>query len=128
VFIPLFQWYTQIRFLTIAKNIIHQIQNYVESGFEVKGIIGIDGSPSCGVMKNLHLRKSFDYLANLHPENYDRDMINQEMYAKCLLEGPGFFINTLQSQLKKKKLTIPFYAHNLQKELSGNLTSSIIPK
>jgi predicted secreted protein len=99
--IPVFHGYTRFKFRHIAKWVVKQIKDYQKSKFNVIGIIGIDGSPSCGVKNNLNLRNSFEYLAKLPSDRYYRDKINQEIYAKCLTDGPGFFITALQQDVDR---------------------------
>jgi len=36
----------------LAEEIVHQVRQYRENGFEVAGILGINGSPTCGVETN----------------------------------------------------------------------------
>jgi predicted secreted protein len=56
VLLPLFLWYTRWVYRRIAKVVARDIEDYVRSGFEVMGIAGVGGSPSCGVWSNLDLR------------------------------------------------------------------------
>lgn len=50
----------------ILKDILMQVKNYISNGYTVLGIVGIDGSPSCGVNKTCSSKswggesKSFD--------------------------------------------------------------------
>ncbi len=43
-----FVWNTKRVFGKIARQIAREIKDYLDSGFEVVGIVGVDGSPSCG--------------------------------------------------------------------------------
>src|SRR5215471_7303757 len=49
VLLPLFLWYTRWRYRRLAKEVVRDIEDYVRSGFGVVGIVGVGGSPSCGV-------------------------------------------------------------------------------
>ncbi len=62
----------------IAFEVVDQIEEYLNSGFRVLAILGIDGSPTCGV------------------EEIDSD----------LTKGSGIFIEELRSELEKRKLTV----------------------
>ena len=53
-----FLWKTRRSFRKIAKEVVSEIKDYIVSGFNVLGIVGIKGSPSCGVSAALDLRKS----------------------------------------------------------------------
>ncbi|MBN2004032.1 MAG: hypothetical protein JXA21_11815, partial [Anaerolineae bacterium] len=61
--LPLFVGYTRLVYRQLAKATANQIDDYLRSGFTVMGIVGIDGSPTCGVGKTLALEKSFDLTA-----------------------------------------------------------------
>jgi predicted secreted protein len=64
----------------LAHQITFQILEYKKHGFEVKGIVGVNRSPSCGV------------------ETTSKD--NQEV------AGEGIFIEELRDQLKKKDVLV----------------------
>ena len=63
----------------MARNVCYQISQYREHGFRVLGIIGIDGSPSCGVTKTW--------------DGYERP-------------GTGMFMIELKNELEKQKIDI----------------------
>ena len=62
----------------IAFNVVDQIEEYRNSGFEVLAILGVDGSPTCGV---------------------------EEIDAK-FRKGSGIFIEELRSELKKREFVV----------------------
>jgi predicted secreted protein len=64
----------------LAQNIVYQMSEYLENGFDIKGVIGINRSPSCGV------------------ETTSKD--NKE------IQGEGVFVQELKSEIKKKSLEI----------------------
>lgn len=63
-----------------VKQIVFQIEEYMQNGFTILGIIGINRSPSCGV--------------NTTSKN------NQEV------DGEGVFVEILRKALKKKNISI----------------------
>lgn len=65
----------------IVQSVVYQIEEYHKNGFEIKGIIGINRSPSCGVEST--------------------SMNNKE------IEGQGVFIKELQTEIEKSGLHIP---------------------
>jgi hypothetical protein len=38
---------------------------------------------------------------------------------KCVVEGTGNFIHGLQQELRRRKLSVPFLAHDLIAEIQG---------
>jgi len=90
VFLPCFIWNTKRIYQKIAKEIVAEIKDYRESGFEVLGIMGIAGSPSCGVTRALDIRKSFEFLANTNMDGLDRERMNELGVRELIIEGKGF--------------------------------------
>ena len=66
----------------LIQSLVYQIDEYLKNGFEIKGIIGINRSPSCGV------------------ESTSKE--NKE------ITGQGIFIKELEKVLTKKDIHIPF--------------------
>jgi len=82
------------------------------------GIVGIDGSPSCGVGKTLALKESFDLTARMNIASVTVDEMNA-IIQQCLVDGNGFFTASLQAELKRKQRDVPYVAHNLMEEIGG---------
>lgn len=119
VLLPLFIWYTRWMYGRMAKEVVRDIEDYVRSGFEVVGIVGVGGSPSCGVCTTLNLWRSLEVVASCPIARLERGVMNEEAIAACLSEGEGFFIEAIQRRLKRKNLTIRLYEHNLLTEIRG---------
>ena len=75
----------------MAKEVVSEIKDYIDSGFELMGIIGIKGSPSCGVSASLDLKKSADFVAQLNIKKIDRDLVNDYFYQNCMVDKSGLF-------------------------------------
>jgi hypothetical protein len=119
VLLPLFLWYTRWRYGRLAKEVVRDIEDYVRSGFEVVGIVGVGGSPSCGVCTKLDLGRSLDVVAGCPLARLDRRLMNEEAVAACLSKGQGLFIEALQRQLKRKHLSVRWYEYDLLAEITG---------
>ncbi len=120
VILPLFMWNTKSIYRKIAGEVSNEIQDYLESGFEVVGIIGIGGSPSCGVNTTLDMKKSAELLANASVDEISREKINGPGNIDLLIKGEGLFIEVLKGSLIKKGIMINFYEHDLVSEILGN--------
>ena len=118
ILLPLFIWNTKKKYRQIAKEVAKEIKDYVDSGFGVVGIIGIDGSPSCGVNINLDIEKFFDLAANTKNNDLDIEKVNY-MVRECLTEGKGLFIEALEKELLKNNLKINIFEHSLISEMNG---------
>jgi predicted secreted protein len=121
--LPLFVRYTNLVYRRLARAVADQINDYLLSGFTVIGIIGIDGSPSCGVGKTLSLQKSFDLTASIDVESYTVDAMNA-IVRQCIMDGKGLFTAMLQEELKKRRLDVRYVAHDLIGEIDGKTFSA----
>ena len=65
----------------LVENLAYQVQEYKKNGFEVAGIIGINGSPTCGVETNWYDGKE--------------------------APGPGVFIRALHKRLARDGVLVP---------------------
>lgn len=86
----------------LLKPIISQVIDYEKNGYSILGVIGIDGSPSCGVNKTCS--------ANWGGELSGDDKIISKINNIKSLEEPGIFIEELKKQFEENKLDIPFTA------------------
>jgi predicted secreted protein len=75
----------------IAKEIVDQIQDYAKCGINTEIVIGVDGSPSCGVSET----------------SKESSYENTSKYGK--VKGSGILIEQLCLALKERKISIPFY-------------------
>lgn len=126
ILLPLARVYTYLRYRHIATRIAHQIQDYQDSGFTVIAVVGVDGSPSCGVHTTLDLDRAFDHLAALDVARITpADMT--ALIGESMHQGPGLFITALERSLARRGVTISFLAHDLMDELAGKVPPFDIP-
>jgi predicted secreted protein len=125
--LPLFIWNTKRVYRKIAKEVAGEIRDYIESEFEVVGIIGVAGSPSCGVNTTLDIKKSIEFLANTAVDELNREKINGPGNKELLIQGEGFFIEALKGALRKTNRTIRYYEHDLVAEIMGEPTKIELP-
>jgi len=116
-----FIWNTKRIYRKIAKEVVTEIKDYIDSGFEIVGIVGIGGSPSCGVNTTLDF-KGLEWLTGINIDDMTREKMNEFVYKEFLIEGKGLFIEVLREELRKRKLTVKFYEHNLVSEMAGKKT------
>jgi predicted secreted protein len=107
-----FIWKTGRSFRKIAKEVVSEIKDYIDSGFEVSGIVGIKGSPSCGISA-----------AYLDIEKLNKEYFNQNCYKKCLVNKSGIYFDALKQELSAKNLKINFFEHDLLLEIEGKLSN-----
>ncbi len=101
VLFRLFLWRTRRIYSKIAMQVVKEIRDYLDSGFEVVGVVGVPGSPSCGVSTTLDLERSFEALASLDEGGLDRRTLNESVIGRSLVPGEGIFIQELRKQLTR---------------------------
>ncbi|MHB8139062.1 MAG: hypothetical protein ACYDGO_11850 [Smithellaceae bacterium] len=116
---PLFILHTKWVYKKIARDTVKMIEDYKNSGFGIIGIVGVDGSPTCGISTCLDMKKTFDYCAGLNIKSIDRKIYNKEMYGKCLKQGKGLFFLEMDKILRKRNMAITYYSHDLVREAKG---------
>ncbi len=102
--IKLFIAYTRITYKKLANETFKMICDHIKSGYKIMGIIGVDGSSSCGVTTILDIRKVFDYFVCQDIKTLNKDEFNRELYENCTATGRGILCPDL--------FTKPFFKHH----------------
>jgi predicted secreted protein len=118
-----FLWKSRRSFRKIAKDVVSEIRDYINSGFDVVGIVGIKGSPSCGVSAALDLNKSAEFAASLDIETLDKEYFNENCYKTCLINKSGIFFDELKQELSANNIEVKFFEHDLLAELQGIISN-----
>jgi len=119
--LPIFMWNVKRIYRKIAKEVVRDIKDYTEHGFEVVGIVGCAGSPSCGVNITYDFSQGLTVLVNTDIEHLDRENFNKSITGLCK-KGKGLFIKALEEELQKKKLTVKFFEQDCLAEMRGEKT------
>lgn len=88
----------------MIKPIIGQMKSYIDTGYEIIGVIGIDGSPSCGV--------NFTCSGDWEGDPSSKDDINHKIKDLKEINSSGVFMEELKKYLGQYNLEIPFVAIN----------------
>ncbi|MCP1101829.1 putative secreted protein [Aequitasia blattaphilus] len=96
--------------------ILNQVVDFYEHNYHLLGVIGMDGSPTCGV----HYTCSGDWYGEIG-ENFN---LTNKIKSLHYQNRPGVMIQVLQKMLSDARLTIPFYA--LDEENLGRSQEKII--
>jgi len=124
VVLPLLLWYTRNVYRGLAKQVANEIEEYQTSGFAMVGIVGVDGSPSCGLSQTLDIRRSLELVGQLSLKATRDDM--NAIVLNCLMQGRGIFIEVLQDELGSRRLIVPFLPYDLPSELRGRPNAPIV--
>lgn len=117
--LPLLLGYTRVVYRRLARATAKQVADYLGSGFWVEGMVGVDGSPSCGLHKTLDMAQSFEALASLDIRTATVAEMN-DLIRQNLCEGSGLYTSLLKEELEKRGLSIPYRAHDLMAELGAS--------
>ncbi len=113
--------WTKARYREYARRAAKAIASYSRAGYAVKGVVCIDGSPSCGLNKRLGMDSSFSILARMRAADADRRTMNAAFYGECMEEGRGYFTAALMRRLDKLRIEVDFSAYDLVAEIEGGM-------
>ena len=86
----------------LLQPIVDQIEDFAANGYEIRAIIGVDGSPTCGV----HYRAEGDWAGEV---GYEYG-IDERIRTAHMEEGSGTMMQVLHEMLAARGLDIPFCA------------------
>jgi hypothetical protein len=110
--LPAVRGYTRFIYRRLAKRIARDIDDYVRSGFEVVGIMGVRNSPSCGVLATLDLGEALRRVMTINPDSLDARAFNDQVVRPSAPSGEGLYVTALRRQLRRRHLhRIPFLEH-----------------
>ena len=115
-----FTWYTRRVYARLARSVARDIIDYQRSGIDVTGLVGIGGSPSCGVHTTLDLSAAVSALTRCPAARLDRRVLNQGIIAANVRPGEGLFIHALRQRLTRASAGIPMHEHDLLAELGAH--------
>ena len=119
ILLPLCILYTKAIYRKLAHATADQVNDYLVSGYSVIGVVGVDGSPSCGVSTTLDTGKAVELIASLDIETITVGQMNT-IIRQCMMDGEGLFTVLLQAELKKRCIDVPYRSHDLIAEINGN--------
>jgi predicted secreted protein len=112
---PAFLHHTRRVYARLARRVAADVRDYRRSGVEVVGVVGIGGSPSCGVRTTLDLAGAVDVLTRCPLAALDRRTLNEDVVAAHTRPGEGMFVCALRRELAD--VDLPFEEHDLLDEL-----------
>jgi predicted secreted protein len=109
--------YTRMLYDRLARQVVRDVIDYRRSGIEVVGVVGVGGSPSCGVSTTLDLRGATDVLSRCPLAQLDRRTLNEDVIAAHVQPGEGLFVCALRRRLLEAGLSVRLEEHDLLREL-----------
>jgi len=86
----------------IMMPIINQLKDYTKNGYQIVGVIGVDGSPSCGVNKSCSGAWGGEIFG-------DEDILDRIKRMEFVSKR-GIFMEEIKELLDKNNISIPFAA------------------
>ncbi len=80
---------------------IDELEDYILSGYQIVGIIGVAGSPSCGLFSS--------YSNPTYGGELTEAFVPDQLQAGAFVPEPGIFMQELKHLLQVKSLTIPIF-------------------
>lgn len=114
----LFLRYTGLAYRRLARQVAREIDDYVRAGQSVRGVVGVGGSPSCGVHTTLDLEGALSAIAGCDPAKLNTDDFNRRVIDAHVRTGQGMFITALSRQLRRRGRRVPFDEHDLTVEVT----------
>jgi hypothetical protein len=108
--------WTRWRYRRLARSVTDEIADYIRHGIDVVAVVGVGGSPSCGVSTTLALAPALEGLVGCPVGRLDRGTVNGVVAASAR-PGSGIFIQELQRALARRRITLAFIEHYPHPEL-----------
>ena len=116
--LPLFMFWLNYKMRWVAKYTAAEIKDYIQNGMCVIGVVGVGGSPACGVEHTPDLRRYFEWARKADLRTVTAKEHNS-IVENITHEGQGTFIRYLKRRLEKDNVNIPFFEYNLWDEMRG---------
>ena len=110
--------YTRLLYRRLARDTARRVADYRSSGADVVAIVGVDGSPSCGVVTTLDMGRALDGLCDADPSSMTIGDVNT-IVRDAIISGAGLYTEAVNDQLRRRGITVDYLAHDLLAELDG---------
>ena len=104
--------YTRLVYARLAREVAGDVAEYRDCGVDVVGLVGIAGSPSCGVETTLDLPAAVDVLTRCPLARLDRRLVRDEAVGAHRVPGRGIFVSALQREFTRRGLDTRFVEHD----------------
>ena len=104
--LPALRGYLRWRYARIARAVTADLADYLASGLTVRGIVGVAGSPSCGLRTTLDLEHAVRGLAR-RPDVATAEWLNTAVIEPAIRPGSGLFLRQLAVACARRHLRVP---------------------
>jgi predicted secreted protein len=110
--LPVVERYLRWRYARLAGTVARDVADAAGAGVEVVAVVGVAGSPSCGVRTSMDLGVAARRVGR-STHDLTRAWLTDEVVAAAERPGRGLFTTALQRQLARRHLDVPFTEHRL---------------
>lgn len=107
----LFGAFTRARYRSLARRVSAEVLDYRRSGYAVAGIVGVAGSPSCGVRTTLDSVRWLEVVGRYREADLDPARLNSEAIEANAIPGQGWFIRALDRRLRRSGVEVRYLEH-----------------
>jgi uncharacterized protein YbbK (DUF523 family) len=112
--LPAVRTYLRWRYAHQARAVARDVQDYRSSGLGVRGVVGVAGSPTCGVHTTLALGVAAAALARRRPGDLPTaTWMNAKVVAPARCPGRGIFVQALAEAFDRRGLDVPLLEQDL---------------
>ena len=119
--LPALLAHTRWVYARLARGTVRRVADYRRTGHEVVALVGVDGSPSCGVSRTLDIPAALDRLARADRRTLTAQAVNG-ILRDTSVPGRGLFTDQVRRRLRRRRIDVPYLAHDLPAELDGTLS------
>ena len=105
--LPAAESYLRRRYRRLARGVVDDIEDHLVSGCEVRGVVGVAGSPSCGVHTTLDLSTALAAVARASRASVSADWLRDTVVGPAQRPGSGLFVQALHAELARRGLRVP---------------------
>jgi len=113
VLMPLIRRYLRVRYRLLARRVAKEVEDYLRSGLEPLAVVGVAGSPSCGVESTLDLTKAGCAIRARPPGPLTAHWMHDVVVGAATGPGRGVFVEELVRELRRRDLDVPLWEHEL---------------
>ena len=105
--VPVVRSYLRRRYARQARAVARELGDYLDSGLSVRGIVGVAGSPTCGVHTTLDLKRALGAMAERGSDRPTAEWMNAVVIDPALRPGRGVFIEELVEAVRRRRADVP---------------------
>ncbi len=121
--LAVFVAYTRLRYAVLARRTASEIRDYRTAGYEVVGLVGVAGSPSCGMRTTLDMRAWLEMVGRHRIDELDAGCVNAAVVASAR-PGRGMFTSAVLRRLARSGTVVPLLEHDMLGEIAKVSDSS----